>query len=225
MRFLLSLLLTISASASWMDTQFFYLVNEETAPLVALTTTKLHGIWHASSPYTSVQIGNSSGFLTNYCNGFTDPESPCGSIQNCEWIYTSRNETNDAYLFLTCRPVTNGITYIATNYSAGTPVVWLSNARNEWINGNIQSVVSTHVATFEDNSRAWIGTVIIEGTQVIAGDSESPVFLLNGDFVCAMADEGEGGVSIGLFAYPEGAQYRPTFSASVSALFNSDPDQ
>jgi len=206
MKYLL-LLLCLCARADWKADQRFYWFNN-TTPGVAITPSVVHDINHAVGSVTSVQIGDQTGVLASYCTGFTDPSSPCGSVQNCTWPHTYNNVVNDALNFLTCRPMTVGITYIATNYTASTGIVWFSAVSRVWITGTITSMTPGFLYTLPDSSKAWYGTVTFNGQQAVSGDSGSPVFNLAGDFIGSVAalDTGQ---TVAYYLYPAGATYRP----------------
>ena len=218
-RVLILWLWCISAFADWKDTQFLYFWNGITAG-VALTSTTIFGINHAVGPFTSVQIGDQTGPLPSYCTGFVN--CPL-SIQNCEWVYDHQNITNDRLLFVTCRPVTNGITYVATNVVVGTPVVWFSTITQGWITGGVVTfIIDEAPVTFPDGSTATLGTFLFNGPQAVSGDSGSPVFLAaSGDFLGSVTSLSIVGTTVGRWAYPSGSHTRPVPAAraGLSALF------
>lgn len=189
----------------WQTNQIFYLFANSYFG-VALTTNRIHSVDHIAGGYTSVQIGDQTGVLTNYCTGLVSDQ--CGFSQACEWNRLYKAETNDIIHFVTCRPMTLGITTIATNIVENvTRVSWFSNARRIWISGTIINYFGEHTANLSDGSKAWNGLVIFDGPQAISQDSGSPVFTENGDFVCSVTSITNDGRTVGGFAYPEGSQY------------------
>lgn len=229
MKLILTLLLFVqSVTASlWQTNQYFYWFSGAT-PAVALTPDWLINIDHATGSVTSVQIGDQTGVLPAYCTTFVNCPT---SIQNCEWVRDHKNLYNDTYGFIACRPLTNGITYIQTNMIGGvTQVSWFSAVSRTWISGTVQSVVSEELRTFGDGSKAWFGVCIFQGQQAISGDSGSPVFTADGDYIGAVKSISGVDLTLAYFLYPEAAQYRPASSTTVnlgvlSGLFNSDPDR
>lgn len=232
MKIILWLLLSLSAFADFRNSQILYwwpTGNPKGTPGVALTSTMVHGIDHAVGSLTGIQIGDTNGIDASYCTTFVNCPT---SIQNCTWAYDHQNIYNDTLLFVTCRPVTNGITYISTNLVNGDALIWYSSARTNWITATVDLVFGDHLETFADTTTAWVGIVLTTaGTVPISGDSGSPVFRTNGDFVGSVAAIGGGGTTIIYFAYPEGSTYRPAEGPSsvnvgvLSGLFNSDPDR
>jgi hypothetical protein len=211
-------LLCISALGDWKADQFFYLFNGST-PGVALNTNTIFCIDHAVTGTTSVQIGDQNGLLPSYCTTFINCPT---SIQNCQWLYNHVNVTNDRLLFITCRPLTNGITRIATNVTVGTPVTWFSNVTRAWIDGAITFITDESPVTFPDNSIATIGMFIFDGPQAVSGDSGSPVFVSSsGDFVGSVSALAGGGTTVGKWAYPHGWN---TPHVSATTFFLTDPD-
>lgn len=229
MRLLIGLLLAARLyAADWKDTQLFYYFDGHIAG-VAITTNVVHSVQHVASLFSSVQIGNSTGVLPSYCTTFTSPSSPCGSIQNCQWIADHVNVTFDAYQFITCRPVTNGITYVATNLYEGRPIVWWSDQRHTWLSGSMWFYNPISVETYADGSTAQYGTfAFYTATPPIEGDSGSPAFTIEGDFIGSIGQTMPG-AGLGSFAIPSNARYRPATSvpkraSNFGAYFNHDTD-
>jgi hypothetical protein len=195
---------------------------------MAITATNILGCEHASGSVSGVQIGNSLGIDTNLCTAFVSDGVCGGSVQNCTWGHQYNNSTNDTFLFLTCRPVTNGITYIVTNPPVGLAVVWYSIARLQWFTGTVTFHDSPTDYTFPDGMHAVGGLITFNGTIAIGGDSGSPVFNTVGDLVGVVTGTA-GPDTAANYLWPDAARTRPTTNgnsgvAGLGALFNSDPD-
>lgn len=207
---------------SWQDDQILYWANN-TNPMVAITSTCIHGIDHATGTVTGVQIGDQTGILPGLCTGLITAGT-CAESQNCIWGRDHKNVYNnvpgtDRLLFVACRPVTLGIAFVASGVAAGTPVTWFSTARSVWLTGVVTVVVNGAPVTFADGITAAIGYLEFSGTQAISGDSGSPVFTSDGDFVASV-----GGISgadtVAVWAYPSGSQTR---TGAPTDVFTGSP--
>jgi hypothetical protein len=230
MKFWLLILFALScrAASPWQTNQLFYLWTNNCAG-IALTTNVIHGIDHAVGSLSDVQIGNYSGRLSGYCTASVNCPAP---IPNCTWVYDHLNVTNDRLLFITCRPITNGIAYIQTNMTAGDSLVWFSTVSQDWITATLAFDIPEGVVTFADGMTAYTGIGIMQGQQGVSGDSGSPVFTANGDFCGSVNAISGSDLTIFKYAYPGDSQYRPVSpglnikgAAGLSGLFNSDPDR
>ncbi len=231
MRIYLFFILCFYARADWRTNQVFYWFNN-TQPAVAITSTNILNIQHATGSVTSVEIGDQTGILTNLCTGFISDGVCGGSIQNCTWGHQYNNVTNDAYLFVTCRPVTNGITYVVTNAVVGMGVSWFSTITRQWYNGQVTLTQAPFPYTFPDGMVANYGTVTFNGPVSVSGDSGSPVFDQLGSLIGALAARDSTSFpgttnNVAYYLWPSGVQTRPPTSgvAGLGAFFNSDPDR
>jgi hypothetical protein len=229
MRYLF-LLLCLCARGDWRTNQVFYWLTDH--PSVAITSTNILNIQHASGSITSAQIGDQTGVLSGLCTGFISDGVCGGSIQNCTWGHQYNNVTNDAYLFLTCRPVTNGITYVVTNATVGMGVSWFSIITRQWYTGQVTLTQSPFPYTFPDGMVANYGTVTFDGPVSVAGDSGSPVFDQLGSLIGALAARDTTSFpgttnNVAYYLWPSGVKTRPLSSGvnGLADLFNSDPDR
>lgn len=219
-RFILWFMLALASRADWKDTQLFYLMAGH-IPCVALTSNKLHGVTHVASLFSGVQIGHVDAVDPSYCTGFTPITDPCGSIANCSWSQAHANVKNDSYLFVTCRPVTNGITYIATNLVWGvTPVVWWSQARSQWLYATLDFWNPFEIVTYDDTSTALYGQFGFTGTAPISGDSNGPCFTLTGEYIGSVGQTAPGH-GYGSFSYPSDARTRPVTPPTPAVSVNA----
>lgn len=181
MKFLLILLLTLSAqTADWRTNQVFYWMAN--TPNVAITTTAIHGMYHATGAITTGVIGDQTGPLASYCNGFNS-HGTCAEQANCYFARDHVNYTYDPYIHVSCRLLTNGITPIAANIIVGTPVSWFSSVRREWYPGTVTVTYTNGPTSFGDGMTVKNGVAWFNGTRAIPGDSGSPVFTSSGDFI------------------------------------------
>lgn len=231
MRFLVLLFLCLSArAASWQSSIPFYWYND-THPGVALSSSNISGIFHASGSVSAVQVGDQNGINAGLCTGFISDGVCGGSVQNCQWGLRYRNVTNDSFLFFTCRAINTQPSYVATNVAVGAPVTWFSLADRTWYNGVVtinDEPTSGFLYTFPDGETGWFYTMTFTaGGGPTGGNSGSPVFTVNGDYIGSAAYV-DGGNLVALALYPSGAQHRPPSSpatAGLASLFNSDPDR
>lgn len=227
MKYLLFLLCLCARSAAPINLPYFYwFINN--VPAVALTSSNIVSVDHATGSFSSVQIGDQHGILSGLCTGFVTDGVCGGSIQDCQWSHQYNNITNDSYFFYTCRPVTLGITYIQTNVTVGSHVVVLDNVDNTWKSATINFTTGGTVYTFPDGETAYYEVMIFEGFTPVSGTSGSPVFTPIGDYVGNVTATSSVTNGILHALYPSGARYRPRGSdgaAGLSALFNSDPDR
>lgn len=224
----ISIAFHFSLKAGWKESQIFFWFNS-TTPAVAVTSSNIVNIEHATGSVTGVQIGNPIGIDTNLCTGFVTDGVCGGSIADCQWGRNYKLETNDVYLFHTCRPVTSGIAYVNTNGIVSMPIVWYSAARLQWFTGFITHVEPIVLETFGSGEQALYGQYWIDGTLAIAGDSGSPMFDTQGNFMGCVAATA-GGPALPNFVYflfPLNVMARPPTggAAGLGALFNSDPDR
>jgi len=230
--FLAAWLTAQSVLADWKSDLVVYWMTGH--PSIAITSSNIFGIEHAAGSFTGVSIGDQTGPLSGLCTGFVTDGVCGGSVQNCTWTRRYRNSTNDAFLYRTCRPLSSGISYVATNTVPGTPVQWLSIVDRVWYTGTVFGDCCGFPYTFPDGMVAYYGVLYFDGHMPVAGDSDSPLFARNQDgvhwdFAGAVAGTDSGHV-VAYFLWPEGVQYRPSSPAVISnvglsQLFNSDPDR
>ena len=123
-----------------------------------------------------------------------------------------------------CRPLTNGITYVATNVVVGTQITWFSTIRRQWLSGSVVDTITGGLEIFSDGMTAWTGIIGFNGPQALSGDSGSPVFTTTGDFVCSV-DFISGTNTYGVFAYPNNSRVRPAPSPTLPSTFlQGDPE-
>lgn len=230
-RLILSLwIFTCAVLADWRTSQVFYWFNN-TQPAVALTSSNIVSVDHATGSVTGVQVGDYTGILSGLCTGLVANGTCGGTILDCQWSRLAKNEFNDTYFFKTCRPIVSGITPIATNIAIGLAVTWFSINDHVWYNGNLTFYGTGSLHTFPDGETGWYGIYIFDGHQASGGDSSSPIFTVNGDYMGCVTSIG-GGQTIGAHLFPSGSTYRSVIipantvgATGFSALFNSDPDR
>lgn len=207
------------------DVRWYYFSG--VIPGVAVTSSNVISCEHSSGSFTAVQVGDTGGVLSGLCTGFVADGICGGSVQNCEWGRQHKNETNDVYLFYTCRPVVLGITPIATNIISGLNLTWWSILDEVWYNGTIIFDFPGTLHNFADGETGYESVFIFNGHQAQSGDSGSPIYTETGELAGVVTAQGGGGTTIGRYLWPSGAQTRSqvAFHPGVAQLFNSDPDR
>jgi len=213
------------ATYAWQDTQVFYWFNY--AAGICVSSNVVCAASHAASVYTSCQIGNSTGVLTNLCTGFN---VDCMEL-NCDWKRDHINVLIDTMWQIPCRPYTNGITYIAnvTNLVAGTPVVWYSQVSHAWINAEVYAKCCHEDDTFADGMTGTYGLIDFIGQQPQYGDSSSPIFTLAGDYIGGVWSISGTNMFSASYMFPNNATLRPTapstspLAEGLSSLLNPSP--
>jgi len=215
-----------AASYAWQTNQVFYWFNYASG--IALSTNVVAAASHAASVYTSCQIGNSTGVLTNLCTGFN---VDCMEL-DCTWGRDHLNVLIDTMWHIPCRPVTNGITYIAnvTNLVVGTPVVWYSQVAHQWIEAQVYAKCCHGDDTFADGMTGTYGLIDFIGQQPVGGDSSSPIFTLDGDYIGGVWSISSTNLFAASYMFPNNATLRPVTptppspQGSIGTILNSDPD-
>lgn len=214
-----------TAFADWKaDVKWYWFTGP--TPAVAVTSSNIVNVFHATGSVSSVSIGDITGPLPGLCTGFVTDGVCGGSVANCTWTHHHNNEYNDAYLFYTCRPMTEGITYVATNLVVGRKVTWWSRVDEVWYDGTITFAFEEGLHSFPDGESAWYGLFVFDGHQAVSGDSGSPCYTTNGDYAGTVSGQ-SGSQTRVKYLFPSGARHRPPpdAAAGLAGLFNGDPDK
>lgn len=223
MRFIWILALCLCGrAADWKDVQPILWFNNVN-PGIALTASVVHQIDHAVGSVTRIQIGDQTGILPSMCTGLVTAGS-CPQMQDCEWDRDHNNVFNDTIQFVTCRPLTCPITYIATNIFVGQPIVWFQTSTKTWLSSTLSFTFpfGDHVETFSGGETGWAGSCIMAATPA-GGDSGSPVFTTNGDFIGSVVGLAAPTGGVINYLYPNGSQYRPanpTLPYTVGSVYD-----
>ena len=127
--------------------------------------------------------------------------------------------------FRGCLPGAN-----VTNLVVGTPVVWYSQVSHQWVDAEIYAHCCQGTNTFADGLTGTYGLFDFIGQQPVSGDSSSPIFTLDGDFIGSVWSIASTNLFAASYMFPNNATLRPvtptppSAQGSLGTILNSDPD-